>query len=1070
MFTTFFVKRPVFASVCSLLIIIIGVVGYTRLPVQEFPSIDPPVVTVSTVYPGASPLVVETEVTEILEGQLNGIEGIKTLTSQSREGVSSITLQFNLDRDIDLAAQDVRSRVDRALRQLPDDVDTPQVTKQEGDVSPIIWFALFGENYTSLELSDYAERFITDNLETVPGVSNIFIGGQRRYAMRLWVDPVKLAARNLTVLDIERALRQENLEIPGGLVEGEQSEYSVRVLGRLQTPVEYENLIIQRNPDGTQIRFKDVGRAEIGAENERSFVRFKGIPAVSLGVVKLSSANTIEVAQGAKAKMEELSRDFPEGLNYKLAFDRSEFVELAIDEVWQSLYLATFLVILIIFIFLRDWRSTLIPAVTIPVSLVGAFAVMFLLGYSINTLTLFSLTLATGLVVDDTIVVLENIVRYIQEKNMKPYQAAMLGVSEVVFAVIATTVVLIAVFMPVGFSGGNTGRLFTEFALTLAGSVVISSFVALTLAPALSARILKRDAEMKGGVFAIIELFFDRMERAYRWSLRKIMPLKALVVIAFIGSLALTVFLFNLVPKEFIPTDDRGAIFTIVRAPQGVTINYTDQVMRQVEEVYSQVPEVSTYLTIGAFGRGTPGQVNQGFAFVRLLPWAERTEPGQSQQEIIGRLFGQFSRITDAVVLPINPPSLPGSGFSQPVEFVLQGSDLEELAAVSQDLANQANNLPELANVDTDLTLTKPELIVSIDRAQAANLGVSVQEISRTLQILFGGQQITNFNRGNRRYEVVVQSEKEFRASPQDIGETYIRTESGQLIPLSSVVTVNPSTTPPQINHYNRYRAATISGSPAPGKTLGEALEALQNLAREIIPSEMRVTLAGQSLEYTEAGQSTLFIFGLSLVFIFLVLAAQFESYIDPMIILLAVPLSLLGAFSALLMAGLDLNIYSQIGLIMLIGLATKNSILIVEFANQRREEGLSITKAAIDAAKVRFRPILMTAFSTIFGLLPLAFATGAGAAARVSIGMSVVGGMLVSTLLSLYVIPVFYTIAMKAQYRLMHKGHDETESTVSAETGEQESVSNGNGKNPQTLRKVEQEQGDRENLPSGRR
>ncbi|MBO0349952.1 efflux RND transporter permease subunit [Phormidium pseudopriestleyi FRX01] len=1070
MFTTFFVKRPVFASVCSLLIILIGLVGYTRLPVQEFPSIDPPVVTVSTVYPGASPLVVETEVTEILESQLNGIEGIKTLTSQSREGVSSITLQFNLDRDIDLAAQDVRSRVDRALRQLPDDVDTPQVTKQEGDVSPIVWFALFGENYTSLELSDYAERFITDNLESVPGVSNIFIGGQRRYAMRLWVDPVKLAARNLTVLDIERALRQENLEIPGGLVEGEQSEYSVRVLGRLQTPVEYEDLIIQRNPDGTQIRFKDVGRAEIGAESERSFVRFGGIPAVSLGVVKLSSANTIAVARGAKAKMEELSRDFPEGLNYQMAFDRSEFVELAINEVWSSLFLATLLVILIIFVFLRDWRSTLIPAVTIPVSLVGAFAVMFILGYSINTLTLFSLTLATGLVVDDTIVVLENIVRYIQEKNMKPYQAALLGVSEVVFAVIATTVVLIAVFMPVGFSGGNTGRLFTEFALTLAGSVVISSFVALTLAPALSARILRRDSEMKGGIFAIIELFLDHMESAYRWSLRKIMPLKAIVVIAFIGSLGLTVFLFNQVPKEFIPTDDRGAIFTIVRAPQGVTINYTDNVMRQVEEAYSKIPEVKSYLTIGAFGRGAPGQVNQGFAFVRLLPWSERTEPGQSQQEIIGRLFGQFSRITDAVVLPINPPSLPGAGFSQPVEFVLQGSDLEELASVSQELSNQANALPELVNVDTDLTLTKPELIVSIDRAQAANLGVSVQEISRTLQIMLGGQQITNFNQGNRRYEVIVQSEKEFRASPQDIEQTYIRTQSGQLVPLSSVVTVNPSTTPPQINHYNRSRAATISGSPAPGKTLGEALEAFENLAREIIPPEMRFALAGQSLEYTEAGQSTLFIFGLSLVFIFLVLAAQFESYIDPIIILLAVPLSLLGAFSALLMAGLDLNIYSQIGLIMLIGLATKNSILIVEFANQRREEGLSITKAALDAAKVRFRPILMTAFSTIFGLLPLAFATGAGAAARVSIGMSVVGGMFVSTLLSLYVIPVFYTIAMKAQYRLMHKGHDETESTVSAKIVEEESVSNGNGKTTQTLKKVKQEQGDRENLPSGRR
>ncbi len=1046
MFTHFFIRRPVFASVCSLLIILVGIVGYTRLPVQEYPTIDPPVVSVTTTYPGANPQVVETEVTEILEEQINGVEGIKTLTSESQQSVSAITVQFNLDVDLDIAAQDVRDRVSRAVDNLPDDVDVPIVSKESADASPIIWFALYSEKLSPLEISDYADRYVKNALETVPGVSSIFIGGERRYAMRLWIDPQKLAARNLTVLDVEQALQRENVEIPSGIVEGKTSEYSVRTLGRLQTPEEYERLILASREDGSQITFQDVGRAEVGAEDERSFVRFNGQPAVGLGVVKVSKANTLEVAEGVKAKMEQLSATFPQGLKYQNAFDSSEFVELAIEEVWGSLYLSIGLVILVIFIFLRDWRATLIPAVTIPVSLIGAFGAMFFLGYSINTLTLFALTLSTGLVVDDTIVVLENIVRYIEEKRMAPFPATFSAVTEVVFAVIATTVVLIAVFVPVAFAAGTTGRLFNEFALTIASAVVFSSVVALTLAPAMSARLLK---EPKGrenenfnshspqskiqnlkskiqnpfvGLLDTFEWGVARSRSIYEWTLRRLMSLKLLVIVGFFVSLGLTAWIFQFLPQEFLPTEDRGAIFTIVRAPEGVSLNYTDNVMRQVEQTYSQVPVTQSYFTVAAFGASGPGQVNQGIAFVKLKPWSERKEPSQSQEATVGQLFGRFATLTDAFVLPINPPSLPGAGFSQPVEFVLQGDNLETLAQVSDDLANRARQLPQLVNVDTDLRLNKPELAVTIDRAAAANLGISVRDVSRTLQILLGGENITSFNRGNRRSEVVVQAEKEFRASPEDLKSFYVRTNSGEMVSLSNVVTVKTSTTPPQISHYNRARAAKITGSPAPGFTLGDALIALENLAKEVVPPEIRTALAGQSLEFREAGQSTIYIFGLALAFIFLVLAAQFESYIDPFIILLAVPLSLLGAFGALFVFGLQLNVFGQIGLIMLIGLVTKNSILIVEFANQLRERGLSTAKAAIEAGLVRFRPILMTAFSTIFGLVPLAFATGAGAVSRVSLGMTVLGGMLVSTFLSLYVVPVFYVMATNAQSRLIRQ------------------------------------------------
>ncbi len=1050
MFTDFFIKRPVFASVCSLLIIILGVVGYTRLPVQEYPTIDPPVVTVSTTYPGASPQVVETEVTEILEAAINGVSGIKTLTSSSREGASSISVQFELNQDLEVSAQEVRSRVARVAGRLPDEVDDPVVEKRSGDDERILWISFFSNNLSPLELSNYADVYIKNALETIDGVNSVTISGERRYAMRLWLDPVKMAARQITALDVEQALRRQNVEIPSGRIEGKETEYPVRTLGRLQTPQDYEDLIVKRNSDGSQIRIREIGRAEIGAEDDRVIARFNGTPAVSLGISKLADANLIDVANGIKSKLKELEQSFPDGLSYQIAVDYSEFVQLAIDEVWISLAISIGLVVLILFLFLRNWRATLIPTITIPVSLIGAFSIMFFLGFSINTLTLFALTLATGLVVDDTIVVLENIIRYMEEKKLEAFPATFAAVGEVVFAVIATTVVLIAVFVPVAFAGGTSGRLFNEFALTLAASVVFSTVVALTLAPPLSARLLKLETRpnllmrILSIPLDIFEWVLNKVTAIYAWTLNVLMAVKPVVVLGFIASLGLTVWLFIQLPQGFLPTEDRGRVFIPINAPEGVSLNYTNRVVQQVEKILSQVPEVRSFFSITGSARGA-AQANNGFAFTRLKPWSERTEPEQSQQSIVKQLIGRFSKITEALIFATNPGGLPGQGQGQPVQFVLQGNDLEQLAQVSQDFVIRARELPQLVNIDTNLKLTKPELTVTVDRSQAANLGVSVQDIARTLQILVGGQEITNFNQGNQRYEVVVRAEEPFRANPEDLGELYVRSQQGQMVPLSNLVTISTATTPPQINHFNRFRSATLEGSPAPGVSLGQALTALENLAKEVLPPEMRTSYSGESLEFREAGNATNFIFILALVFIFLTLAAQFESYIDPIIILLAVPLSLLGAFGALWIAQLDLNAYSRIGLIMLIGLATKNSILIVEFANQLREQGLSIHQAAIEACRLRFRPIMMTALSTILGVMPLAFATGAGAASRVAIGMSVLGGMFVSTLLSLYIIPVFYVIATSLQSRLMgHQSKRDKERSI--ENAENAAYSNGNG------------------------
>ena len=1023
MFVNFFLRRPVFASVCSLVIVLVGLVSVGQLPVQEFPQIDPPVVTITTTYPGANPETVETEVTEILEREINGAEGIDTLTSDSSQSQSRIRARFVVGQDVNVAAQDVRDRVARAVRFLPEDVDPPIVRREAGGTSPIVWIALSGGGkFSTLQVNDYAEQNIVDVLETVPGVSRVFIGGQRRFAMRLWIDPRKLVARNLTVEDIEDALREQNVELPSGRLEGNTTEYSVRVEGRLRSPEDYENLVLASRPDGTSIKFTDVGRVELGAENDRTFARSNGDEAIALGIVKLSTANTLEVANGAMAEMDRLAEQFPEGMEYRIAFDRAEFVARAFEEVWSALAIAILLTIVSIFVFLHDWRATLIPAVTIPVSLIGSLAVIAALGYSINTLTLFALTLATGLVVDDTIVVLENVIRYLQhpdegettEESRSPFTATAIATQEVFFAVIATTVVLVAVFVPVIFSGGETGRLFAEFAATLAGAVVVSTVVALTLAPPLCARLLRVQGKPKG-IFATFDRVLGWVRDRYGSVLKPMVRSPGLVILIFLVSTGGGWWCFQQLPRELLPVEDRGVVLTFATAPDGASLPYTDRVTQKIEKIFQDTDAVEGYFTIGAFGRGGGvGQTNRAIAFAKLNPWEERS-PEESQSAVIGSLFGAFSKIPEARIFPVAPRGLPGAGFGSPLQLVIQGNELDEIAAESEKLAAKARELPELRNVDVDLSFTQPEVSVKINRDKAAALGVEIRDIARTLQTLLGGREVTSFNRGNRRYEVILQAEAEYRVDPSAIANLYIEanpTDSPTAaVPLGALVNIETITTTPTITHFNRRRTATLSASPAPGYSLSQALEAVQTLAAETLPEDFRTDVSGESRTLLQSGQTTLFIFGLSMAFVFLVLAAQFESYLDPLIIMLAVPLALLGAFGALLFFGQTLNAYSQVGLVVLIALATKNSILIVEFANQLRESGVPLVKAAIEAGRIRFRPILMTAFSTLFGILPLVLSSGPGAASRTALGVAVLGGMGLSTVLSLGVVPAFYVL-----------------------------------------------------------
>ena len=1000
------INRPVFATVLSLMIVLIGVISFQRLTVREYPKIDTPVVSVRTVYKGASPQVMESQITQPLEDSISGIEGVRSVKSVSREEVSQITVEFVLERNVDSASNDVRDRVARVRALLPAAADDSVVSKIEADAQAILWMRLSSQQHSALELSDYADRYVADRMKTLPGVASVIIGGERRYAMRLWIDRDRLAAYGLTPADVENGLRKQNVEIPSGRIESSQREFTVLTEADLRTAAQFDDMILTESR-GYPVRLRDVGQARLGALDERSVLRVNGNPAVGLGIVKQSTANTLSVANAAKTELARLQDVLPAGMSLQVAFDSSVFIDRSIDGVYRTMLEAVLLVMLVIFIFLRSLRSTLIPFVTIPVSLIGAFFFLYLMGFSVNVLTLLGLVLAIGLVVDDAIVVLENCHRHL-EMGKDPRQASIDGSKEIAFAVVAMSLTLAAVFAPLGFMTGNTGRLFTEFALTVAAAVAVSGLVALTLTPMMCSKILQAH-ETHGRLYQAMERFFSGMNAAYRRSLGVVLQAWWVVALGFALVLVAATLLYQSLKSELSPLEDRGFFLSLVIAPEGASLSYTDGYMRQVESLFAKVPEIKSYFTVVAPGLERPNPVNIGIAFSQLLPWEERTRKTQQITAELGpKMAGDMPGV---LAFPVNPPSLGQSFRNPPVQFVVQASSYEALERMTDALLARARQSKELANPDTDLRLNKPQLAVDIDREKAASMGIDVETIGRTLETLLGGRQVTRFKKEGKQYDVIIQLEAKDRDTPTDLAAIFVRARDGRLVQLSNLVKVRETVGPKELNHFNRLRAAILSANVAPGYTLGEALESLEVAAKETLEASARTELDGPSREFKQSGAALLFTFILALAFIYLVLAAQFESFVSPFVIMLTVPLAMTGALAALKLSGGTLNVYSQIGLVMLIGLITKHGILIVEFANQLRSRGASAAEAVIEAATLRLRPILMTTGAMVLGALPLALAQGAGAEARQPIGWVIVGGLLLGTVFTLFVIPTAYLL-----------------------------------------------------------
>src|SRR5687768_7263084 len=994
-----FIRRPVLASMVSLGLVLVGLIGYTRLPVREFPDADSPVVTVTTLLPGASPQVVESAVTDILEEELSSVEGLRTMSSSSAEQISTITLEFLLDRPIEDAAQDVRDKVARIRGFLPEDIEEPVVAKEDADAFPIIFMALSSDSYSLIELSDMGDRLIKPRLQTIPGVSGAPIFGERRFSMRVWLSPRELAARGMTAQDVESAIRTRSVEIPAGRIESERREFSVRYLGEMKTAEEFSDLTVLSR-ENQLVKLRDVARVEAGPEDERSVTRYSGKDAVFIGVVRQSKANVLDVAAGVHRELPAIRAALPPGVTLNMAFDGTIFVERSIDEARETLLLTAGLVIFIIFMFLASLRATIIPALAIPVSIIATFAILSALNYSINTFTLLGLILAIGIVVDDAIIVLENAYRHQEELGKDPETAAIDGTKEITTAVIATTIALVAVFSPLLFLTGITGRLFNEFGVAVGGSVLISGIVALTLTPMLSAKIL-RVSHSESRFSRAIGSGLDRMTSGYSRVLARAVT-RPFIVIA--GGVALTIsaiFLYAALEREFVPEDDRGFFFTFVIAPEGATVQYTDQYLRELEAIVHRTDGVESSFAVVGFG----GPPNSAFMGTILSEDRER-----SVQEIIGEVQPQFFFTVPGVfAFASNPPAF--GGFGQPVQFVVQHRDFEALIKGMDTLVARAGKIPGLINVDTDLRVTRPELVVSLDRDRAEDLGVPARDVATTLQTLLGGRDVSRFTSDNKLYDVILRLDPDERATPSDITGLKVRGRDGQLVPLDAVTRVEERSGPRQLNHHNRVRSFTLSGSLAPGFTLGQALDSLNAAAAEVLPAGSTIDYAGESREFRDSGGALAFAFALALIFVYMVLAAQFESLLHPFTVLLAVPLAVTGALGALWIAGSTLNVYSQVGMILLIGLVSKNSILLVTYANDLRAKGMDAVAAMREAGRIRLRPILMTSVAAIFGALPIALGLGAGAASRRPLGYAIIGGLVVSTLLTLFLVPAVFVV-----------------------------------------------------------
>jgi multidrug efflux pump len=1010
------VKRPVLATVMSIIIILFGAIGFNYLGVREYPSVDPPVITVRTSYTGANADVIQSQITEPLEKAINGIDGIRTLSSSSNQGSSVITVEFNLSSNLEAAANDVRDKVSQAVRQLPQDIDAPPVvSKADANSDAIISMTLVSDTRSLLEVSDYAENVLAQNLQTISGVSAVQIWGQRRYSMRIRLKPDRLAAYNLTPLDVRLALNRENVDLPSGKIEGNKTELTVNTIGRLSTVTEFENMIVKES-DNNIIRLRDVAKVELGAENESTVLKESGTPMVGLALVPLPGANYIDISDEFYKRFETLKKELPKDYTINIALDNTRFIKKSVTEVGETLIIALLLVILIIYLFFRDWLIAFRPLIDIPVSLIGAFFIMYLMDYSINVLTLLAIVLATGLVVDDGIVVTENIFKKL-EKGLSPKQAAIEGTREIYAAVIITSLTLAAVFMPVIFLEGFVGRLFREFGVVIAGAVLISAFVSLTLTPMLNAKLVRKDHNKRSRFYVWSEPFFVAMDVWFKNSVTSFLQKRwwALIILAI--STGSIFFFGSQLKSELSPLEDRNWLRMLVTMPEGTSFESTDAMMDRISAfVGDSVEEKAVCLTVTAPGFAGSGAVNTGFVRLALTQSEDRE---RSQAEIANYITKNLAQFPEGKVFVIQEQSISSGGGprgAQPIQFVLQTNSFEKLREKLPKFLELANKNPvfQEKSVDANLKFNKPELIIEIDRDKATTMGVSIADVAQTIQLALSGQRFGYYIKGDKQYQVIGQVDRENRDDPSDIKDLFVRNKNGEMIKLDNVIHIEERSSPPQLYHYNRYQSATIQAGLAPGKTIGDGIAAMNEIADQVLDDSFTTSLTGASRDFQESSSNILFAFGLALALIYLLLAAQFESFVEPFIIMLTVPMALSGALFSLWYFNETLNIFSQIGMIMLIGLVTKNGILIIEFANQLRKKGMNVREALIEASTARLRPILMTSLATILGALPIAMALGAGSKSRMGMGIVIIGGLLLSMVLTLFVIPAIYSYFVK--------------------------------------------------------